>query len=137
MWRRKAEQAEKRNKELEDAETARKTAEMTELERERARADQAETARKQAEDRALRLQIAGETGLSIDILNDLNGADEATLRAQAERLAANVVKPPVQAGTNTRPAAGQGPSLDEKINAAYKAGNTLEVIRLKRESASK
>jgi len=137
-WRRKAEDAQKELKKYQDAEEARKQAEMTETEREKARADKAEADAKDASAKLLKLQIATEAGVPVDALDLLTATDEDGLRAQAAavvKLAGGTETTPKKAGSNTNPAGGQQPSIDEQITAAQKAGNNQEAIRLKRQKA--
>ena len=133
--------AEARIAELEAAEAERTKAEMTEAERAKAEAAEAKAEAQKAKERLSELEreklvnsIASEHGLTAEARELLSGADEAALRANAQKLA-SIMKQPAQAGTNTQPARGAEPSIDEKINAALKSGNTIESIRLARERA--
>lgn len=75
-----------------------------------------------------------------EALEFLTGADEDAIKAQVEKLRsvftgaaapAGSVAPP-KAGTQTRPAGGQQPTTEELSDAALKARNPMESIRLKR-----
>lgn len=135
-WRRKAEAAEKRLKDLEDAENKRKLAEMSETERVKAEAETAKAEAAETKKELLKLKIANELGVSADALDLLTGADEPTIRAQAEKIVALTGKTapaPVTGGTRTQPGGQQQPTTDEKIAAAMKSGDSITAIRLMRE----
>lgn len=131
----KRKQTEQRLAEFETADKTRKEAEMTEIQKIQARADEADARVKTLESENLRRRIAAEKNLSADAIQFLQGDDEATLTANAEKLVSLVGKAPLQAGTVTSPGGQQKPTIAEQIAAAEKAGNGMLSIQLKREQA--
>ena len=123
--------AQDRVTELEAAEEARKTAELSEVDRLKKEAADNKTAAEAARLETLRLKAGKD--LPDEALEFLTGTDEATLAAQAEKLRKVYPAAPASAGTLTNPPANQAPSVDEQIAAAEKAGNGLQAIRLKME----
>jgi hypothetical protein len=123
---------------LKAAEEKRAAAERTDLEN-------AQKAAKEAGDRNVELTrklVATEAGLKPEDLEFLTAADEEGLRAQAARLAERFkATPPVGAppapkgGSITNPPGNQEPTIDERIDAAEKAGNFAVSISLKRQRA--
>lgn len=129
--RRLLEAANKRIKEFEDAETERKRGELSEVDRLKQEAADAKAALETATLEGLRLKAGKD--LPDEALGFLTGTDEATLTAQATALR-NLFAPGA-AGTVTRPGSSQGPSLDEQIATAEKAGNSISSIKLKMQKA--
>ena len=88
---------------------------------------------------ALRNRIAAEAGIPAEHIDLIEGADEAAMRERAKRLAplvANAPKPPAPpAGTVTKPANAGGPTVEQRLVEAEKAGDTYAIIRIKREAA--
>ena len=125
--RRRLEAAEKRLKEFEEADAERKRSELSEVERLKQEAQEAKTALEAQRLETLRLKAGKD--LPEEALEFLTATDEAGLAAQAEKL--SKVYAPAAAGTRTNPGAGQGPSVDEQITAAEKAGNSFQSIKLK------
>jgi hypothetical protein len=111
---------------------------LSEAERAQARAEAAEAEARAARQELLKMRIAHEVGVTRDALDLLTGGDEATLRAQAEKIVTLAGKggqqaPPIQAGTRTQPAGQQQPTVDEQIAAAVRGGNDIAAIRLMRQ----
>lgn len=139
----RAKAAEAKAAALEAAEAARARAELSDLERAKAEAADFQTKAEKAEAKAALLErerlierIVAEHGLPADQAAEwLSATDEAGLRAQAVKLAA-IMKQPAVAGTTSQPSRGGSPSIDDQINAALKAGQTVKAIQLKREKAS-
>lgn len=136
-YRRLFEKTEQRLKEVEAELKKRTDAELSEIEREKADRTAAEERATKAEQRLLRLEIAQETGLSAEAIEMLNGTDADSLREQATKLAGMMPKAeaPPAGGTHTQPPKHGGPSVDEQIAAAEKAGNHILAISLKRQKA--
>lgn len=88
--RREAAQSRTRLNELEAAEKARSMEAMTETERLKAELAEAKQAAKAREIEALKLRAATKHGLADDLMEFLTGEDEATIIAQAEKLAARL-----------------------------------------------
>ena len=133
MWRRKAETAQAKLSKLEEAEQARRDADLSESEKLKVRAETAETRAAKLETEHLKLTVANETGLSLDVIEFITGTDEESIRAQASKLATLIPQSPTRAGSITAPAAGQAPSLDERISQAERSGNRGESLTLKIE----
>jgi hypothetical protein len=135
--RREAEKAkallEAKVKEFEDSQ-------KSELEKAAARAEAAEKAAAEASARALRLEVAAETGLPADLHEFLTGSDEESLRAQAEKLKAATAagrttpRPDPTQGAKPAAADGQLTRVDlasmspEQINQALEAGRLRDVL---------
>ena len=131
MWRRKAEAAEREANTLKAADQARKDADLSETERLKKSVADTEARATKAEQRAAKLEVASELGLTADALEFITGTDTETIRAQAEKLAALLPKATIKAGTTTAPAAGQGPTMAERITNAEKSGVRGEALALK------
>ncbi len=97
--------AEKRAAELEARVKEFEDASKSEAEKAAARAEAAEKALAEMTQRALRLQVATETGLDSSLHEFLTGSDEESLRSQAEKLKAATA---AQRATTPRPDPTQG-----------------------------
>ena len=136
MWRRKANEAQKKLDDLAAEEQKRKDAELSDVERLRKEKDDA--IKERDAERLDKLRLKAGKDLPEEALEFLTATDEVGLAAQATKLATLYGKAPaappapVKGGTVTQPPAGQQPSTQERIAAATKAGNPLEAIRLMR-----
>lgn len=136
---------EKAAKELETAQADLKKfreAQLSDLEKAQKRAEEAETRAKVLELERTRLKVAQQHHLTAEATELLDGVDEAQLTERAEKLARLVgqrqggqQQQAAPQGSASNPPRGQQASVDEQIEAASKAGNLGEVIRLKRERA--
>ncbi len=135
-FRRLFEKAEADRKKLETDLQAIKDKDLSELEKAKKDALEATERAKRLEAENLRRKVAAEAGVPADAFDFLTGEDEETLKAQATKLVGMIGKPgAAPAGTTTQPAGGGGPSVDDQITAAEKAGNFALAITLKRQRA--
>lgn len=137
-WRVKLREAEPyvaKAKELEDAQ---KTAEQRAAEAQSA----AEKRAADAESRLMRLEIAAEKGLTAAQAKRLHGATREEMLADADDFIASLPAPIAGAPASRTPVEAlrpgalptpPGPSLDEQIAEAQKAGNYRDVIRLQKQ----
>ncbi len=126
--------SESRIAEYEAKEKAVKDSELSELEREKAARVAAEEKAKGLELERLREKVAKAANLPAEALELLAGETEEALTAHAAKLAA-IARQPAQGGTQTAPGGNHQPTMDERIEAAQKAGNTLTAMALKRQQA--
>lgn len=122
------------NKKLKDIEDA------TLSEAEKLKKDAAEAIKQVEAAKLENLRLKHGRDLPEEALEFLTGADEDSIKAQAVKLktvfsnSAATAPPlaPARAGTQTKPAGGQQPTTEELSDAALKARNPTESIRLKR-----
>ena len=131
--------AEKAAAEAAAAEAAKKT----DSEKVAARLAELEGQVKAAQREALVHKLAAENKVKPDAYDLIAGDTPEAIKASIERLvmlgvtidATTTIKPPVKVGDSTKPGTTGAPSIQEQITAAYKSGNNLEAIRLKRLEA--
>ncbi|MDR3708741.1 MAG: hypothetical protein P4L33_10595 [Capsulimonadaceae bacterium] len=122
---------EARLKAFEDDKKKRDEADLTESQKATKRADEAEAEAKKLKRDNVILKVGKELGLDDELLSFVTGDDEATIRANATKLAGHVKRPPVNGGTMTQPGGNQQATLDEKIKAAEQKGTAYQSIALK------
>ena len=141
MWRRKANEAQKKLDDLATEEQKRKDAELSDVER--LKKEKEDAIKERDAERLDKLRLKAGKDLPDEALEFLTATNEAGLAAQATKLAAlygsqsqgnapAAPKPPVQGGTVTQPAANQTPSAQEQIATTVKSGDVVGAIRLMR-----
>ena len=118
---------------LEAEAKARADAELSELELAKQKATEAETKAAKLEHDRLVDRIAAEHNIPTEARELLTGADEAALKASAERLV-GLMRTPVKAGTTTQPGAQEVPTIEQQIATEIAAGRQLNAIRLMRQA---